>query len=114
MAHLTTYLKTHSRTALCEALATATLKTNAARFGVDSKTLWRWRQRLGVPAYKHHQAYRDTLTLLHQAPNGLSCSAIAYRRDVSRQAAHQVLQALHAEGHVEKRVDGRVVRWHAA
>lgn len=100
-----------SPTELQQSLSTATLSTTADRFGVSLTAIRLWRLRLGIPAYYHHQAYDETLAILQSHPEGLSGAQIARLRGVSRQAAHQVLAQLRAEGKVEKQGGQWDARW---
>ncbi len=92
-------------------LSTATLAVNATRFHVSVSAIRRWRLRLGIPAYYHQQGYDDVLAILQAHPEGLSGAQIARLRGVSRQAAHQVLAQLRAEGKVEKQGGQWDARW---
>ena len=96
---------------LQQSLGTATLSVNADRFGVSMSAVRRARLRLAIPAYYHHQPYAEVLAILRAHPSGLSGAQIARIRGVSRQAAHQVLAALRAEGRAEKHGGQWDARW---
>lgn len=96
---------------LLTTLSTATLAVNASRFQVSLSAIRRWRLRLAIPAYYHHQAYAEVLAILQAHPEGLSGAEIARVRGVSRQAAHQVLTQLRAEGRAEKQGGQWDARW---